>query len=68
MIGLAVVDAAANILNTFMAVKVAQNFAADIRSAAFRKIQSFSFRRLHFSVRIIWFCNHDYFKFINNTS
>jgi ATP-binding cassette subfamily B protein len=46
MIGLAVFEAAMTIANTFMAVKVAQGFAADVRSASFRKIQSFSFGNL----------------------
>ena len=46
MIGLAVFEATMTIANTFMAVKVAQGFAADVRSASFRKIQSFSFGNL----------------------
>lgn len=46
MIGVAFFEAAATIGNTFLAVKVAQSFAADVRSAAFHKIQRYSFGNL----------------------
>jgi ATP-binding cassette, subfamily B, multidrug efflux pump len=46
MIGLAFFEAAVSIGNTFLAVRVAQSFAADVRSAAFHKIQKFSFGNL----------------------
>ena len=46
MILIAVFEAAATIGNTFLAVRVAQSFAADVRSAAFHKIQKFSFGNL----------------------
>ena len=46
MITLAVFDAVIAIANTFMSVKVAQNFAHDTRSSAFRQIQKFSFGNL----------------------
>jgi len=46
MIGLAAFEAGMTIVNTFMAVKVAQNFAHDVRSSTFRQIQRFSFGNL----------------------
>ena len=46
MVGLAVFETAMTIANTFISVKVAQSFAADVRSATFRRIQSFSFGNL----------------------
>ncbi len=46
MIALAMFEAGMTIANTFMAVKVAQNFAHDVRSSAFRQIQKFSFGNL----------------------
>lgn len=46
MIGLAILEAAMTIANTFTAVKVSQNFAHDIRSSVFRRIQKFSFGNL----------------------
>ncbi len=46
MIGLAFFEAAVSIGNTFLAVRVAQSFAADVRSAAFHRIQKFSFGNL----------------------
>ena len=46
MIGVALLAQAATIGNTFLAVRVAQSFAADVRSAAFHKIQKFSFGNL----------------------
>ena len=46
MIGVAFFEAAVSIGNTFLAVRVAQSFAADVRSAVFHKIQRFSFGNL----------------------
>ena len=46
MIALAMFEAGMTIANTFTAVKVAQNFAHDVRSSAFRQIQKFSFGNL----------------------
>ena len=46
MIGVAFFEAAVSIGNTFLAVRVAQSFAADVRSAVFHKIQKFSFGNL----------------------
>ena len=46
MIILAVFEAGMTVGNTFTAVKVAQNFAHDVRSSAFRQIQKFSFGNL----------------------
>jgi len=46
MVGVAFFEAVASIGNTFLAVRVAQNFAADVRSATFHRIQSFSFGNL----------------------
>jgi len=46
MIVLAAFEAAMTIGNTFLSVRVAQNFAADVRSSIFRRIQSFSFSNL----------------------
>jgi ATP-binding cassette subfamily B protein len=46
MVGVAFFEAAASIGNTFLAVRVAQNFATDVRSAAFHRIQRFSFGNL----------------------
>ncbi len=46
MIVVAGFEALATIGNTFLAVRVAQSFAADVRSAAFHKIQKYSFGNL----------------------
>jgi ATP-binding cassette subfamily B protein len=46
MIGVAFFEAAVSIGNTFLSVRVAQSFAADVRSAVFHKIQRFSFGNL----------------------
>ncbi len=46
MVGMALLDAALSIGNTFLSVRAAQSFAADVRSAIFRRIQSFSFGNL----------------------
>jgi len=46
MVGLAFFDAGMAIGNTFLSVRAAQSFAADVRSAVFRRIQSFSFGNL----------------------
>jgi len=46
MVGLAIFEAAMTIVNTFMSVRVAQNFAHDVRSSTFRQIQKFSFGNL----------------------
>ena len=43
---MALFEAVVSIGNTFLAVRVAQSFAADVRSAAFHKIQKFSFGNL----------------------
>lgn len=46
MVALAIIEAAMTIGNTFFSVRVAQGFASDVRSALFRRIQSFSFGNL----------------------
>ncbi len=46
MILLAVIGAPGGILNGFFAEKAAQGFAADLREALFRKVQTFTFRNL----------------------
>ena len=46
MLTLAVFAAAMTIANTYTSVKVAQNFAHDVRSSVFRQIQKFSFGNL----------------------
>ena len=46
MIGVEVLSALLTIGNTFMAVRVSQNFAADVRSALFHKVQTLSFGNL----------------------
>jgi ATP-binding cassette, subfamily B, multidrug efflux pump len=46
MIAIAFVDALLTIGNTVFSVRASQRLAADVRSAAFRKIQSFSFGNL----------------------
>jgi len=46
MLGLAIFEAGMTVGNTFTSVKVAQNFAHDVRSSVFRKIQKFSFGNL----------------------
>jgi ATP-binding cassette subfamily B protein len=46
MIVLALLDAGLSIGNTFLSVRAAQSFAADLRSAAFRRIQRYSFGNL----------------------
>jgi len=43
MIILALLDAGLSIGNTFLSVRAAQHFAADLRSAIFRRIQKYSF-------------------------
>lgn len=43
LIGLALMGLIAGVINTIFAAKVAQGISADIREAAFRKIQTFSF-------------------------
>ena len=46
MIVLALLDAGLSIGNTFLSVRAAQSFAADLRSAVFRRIQKYSFGNL----------------------
>ncbi len=46
MIGVSIVSALLAVANTFYSVRTAQGFAADLRSAAYRKVQTFSFRNL----------------------
>ena len=46
MVVIAFLDAGMAIGNTFLSVRAAQGFAADVRSAIFRRIQSFSFGNL----------------------
>jgi ATP-binding cassette subfamily B multidrug efflux pump len=46
MIGVEIVSALMTIGNTFMAVRVSQSFAADVRSALFHKVQTLSFGNL----------------------
>jgi ATP-binding cassette subfamily B protein len=46
MIGVVLFAAVATIINTFLAVKVSQSLATDVRSAVFHKIQKFSFGNL----------------------
>lgn len=46
MVVIAFIDAGMSIGNTFLSVRAAQGFAADLRSAIFRRIQSFSFGNL----------------------
>lgn len=46
MIGLAFIEALLTIGNTVFAVRASQSFAADVRSASFHKIQTFSFGNL----------------------
>ncbi len=46
MIGVALLGAGATIGNTFLAIRVAQSFAADVRSSAYHRIQKFSFGNL----------------------
>ena len=46
MIGVALLGAAATIGNTFLAIRAAQSFGADVRSAAYHRIQKFSFGNL----------------------
>ncbi len=46
MVVIAFVESAMTIGNTFFSVRAAQGFASDIRSALFRRIQSFSFGNL----------------------
>jgi len=46
MIGVSFISALLTVGNTVLAVRVAQNFATDLRSALFRKIQTFSFGNL----------------------
>src|SRR4030042_2056548 len=46
MIALAIFEAGMTIANTIMSVRVAQNFAHDVRSSTFRQIQKFSFGNL----------------------
>ena len=46
MIGATALSALLAIANTILSVRVAQSFAADLRKAVYRKVQSFSFRNL----------------------
>ena len=46
MVVIAFMDAGMAIGNTFLSVRAAQGFAADVRSAVFRRIQAFSFGNL----------------------
>lgn len=46
MLGAALISAIFAIANNFLSVRVAQGFAADLRSALVRKVQSFSFSNL----------------------
>lgn len=46
MIGLALLGMVLTFVNTIYAVRVSENFAADVRDAAYRKTQRFSFRNL----------------------
>ena len=46
MIGVALISALFSIGNTLLAVRVSQGFAADVRSAIVRKVQTFSFGNL----------------------
>ncbi|MCD4739513.1 MAG: ABC transporter ATP-binding protein, partial [Anaerolineae bacterium] len=46
MIGLATLNALMMIGNTILAARVSQNFAADLRSALFQQVQTFSFGNL----------------------
>ena len=46
MLGFAILNALMMIGNTILAARVAQYFAADLRSALFRKVQSFSYGNL----------------------
>ncbi len=46
MVGVAFLSALFSIGNTILAVRVAQNFAADVRSSVVRKVQTFSFGNL----------------------
>jgi len=46
MLGAALVSALFTLGNSVLSVRVAQNFAHDLRSALMRKVQSFSFRNL----------------------
>ena len=46
MVFIAFMDAGMAIGNTFLSVRAAQGFAADVRSAVFRRIQGFSFGNL----------------------
>ncbi len=46
MIGVEILSALLTIGNTFMAVRVSQSFAADVRSALFHKVQTLSFGNL----------------------
>ncbi len=46
MVGLAILNAGMMIGNTILAARVSQRFAADLRSALFRQVQTFSFGNL----------------------
>ena len=46
MIALSILEAGITIANIYLSVKVAQSFAHDVRSSAFRQIQKFSFGNL----------------------
>ena len=46
MIGASILSALLIIINTLLSVRVAQNFAADVRKSIYHKIQSFSFGNL----------------------
>jgi ATP-binding cassette subfamily B protein len=46
MIGFTLISALLTIGNTFLSVRVAQGFGADIRSSTYKKIQEFTFRNI----------------------
>jgi len=46
MVGVSIVGALLTVGNTLLAVRASQNFGADLRSALYRRIQSFSFGNL----------------------
>jgi len=46
LIGVAIIEALFSIGNTLLSLRVAQSYAADIRSALFHKVQSFSFSNM----------------------
>jgi ATP-binding cassette subfamily B protein len=46
MVGLSVLGALLTVVNTLLAVRVSQSFGMDVRSALYRRVQSFSFGNL----------------------